>query len=116
VTTVLEKVRALIARALGTSFEEEARTSALVAVRLMKEHGLELVEGGRAPPPRASAPVPTEPSRERRPTPGTRAQRMHIRSRFDGWCRLCGEMFRAGDLIAWARGRGAVHARCDRDL
>jgi|SRR5580692_2652909 hypothetical protein len=39
-TTPIERVRMLIERANKTTFEEEARTSALIAVKLIHEHDL----------------------------------------------------------------------------
>lgn len=37
---MLKKLHGLIARALGTDFQGEAGTSALIALKLMKQHGL----------------------------------------------------------------------------
>jgi hypothetical protein len=54
-TTPIERVRMLIERANKTTFEEEARTSALIAVKLIHEHGLFIspvkvtAAGGNAP-------------------------------------------------------------------
>jgi hypothetical protein len=53
----LTRCRALVARAQGTTFEEEARTCALLAVQLMREHGFRVVlsedreRAPRRPPP-----------------------------------------------------------------
>jgi len=46
-----KRVDALVARALGSTFEEEQRTSALAAVRLIEKHGM--LAGPPSPPPRA---------------------------------------------------------------
>lgn len=45
---VVERVRALIARA-SSPHEEEARTSAVIACRLIREHQLEVVTRSAAP-------------------------------------------------------------------
>lgn len=45
---VVERVRALIART-SSPHEEEARTSAMIACRLIREHGLAVVPPGPAP-------------------------------------------------------------------
>lgn len=45
---VVERVRALIART-SSPHEEEARTSAMIACRLIREHGLDVVPPGPAP-------------------------------------------------------------------
>lgn len=99
-TDVLDRVRKLLA--LATSpFPEEARTAAVKAAQLIREHGIELHEHGAAPRPAA----PTqEPMRERR----------IIVSKYDGTCSACGEYYEAGERVAWARGRGALHVACHR--
>jgi len=43
VTTPVERVKALMAKALSTSSEEEARTCALTAVRAIERDGIKLV-------------------------------------------------------------------------
>jgi hypothetical protein len=61
----LETIRNLIARA-GSDNEHEARTSAVLALKLMKKHGVVLTLPGEIPPPVSpsavvSDPVPDEP-------------------------------------------------------
>jgi len=62
IAEVLERVRSLLARAVdpGAS-EEERRTSAAIAARLMREHGIELGVKPPAPEPAADA-RPSAPS------------------------------------------------------
>jgi hypothetical protein len=96
VTKPVEKINALIARALSTTYPEEARTSAFVAVKLIRDHGVELVEVVA------------------KPTPTSALERVVIRSRYAGTCRACGARYVEGDLVAWAPRRGAVHPRCTR--
>jgi hypothetical protein len=117
-TATFERVRSLISRALhpGTPVEE-ARTSAVIACRLLAEHGplrpdtqpvdLESIEReafdrgymeGAADAKRmASPPVP---------------KRHVIASKYAGRCQSCGGAYRIGESIAWAKGEGAVHVRC----
>jgi hypothetical protein len=45
---VVERVRALIART-SSPHEEEARTAAMIACRLIREHGLDVVPPGPTP-------------------------------------------------------------------
>lgn len=42
-TTPLERVRKLLERAVGTHSEEEARTSALIAAKMIKDYGFRVV-------------------------------------------------------------------------
>lgn len=37
---ILQRLHALISRAFGTTFEGEAHTSAMLALKLMKQHGM----------------------------------------------------------------------------
>ena len=100
-TPIAKKVQYLIALATSPN-DNEARTAAILACSLIREHGLEICEPGTKAPPSIPA-AETETTR-----------RIKIRSRFNGWCRSCGEAYDAGDLIAWARDAGAVHVECDR--
>jgi hypothetical protein len=92
----LDTVRALIARALDLSgsSEEERRTSALIAVRLIHAHGL--LE------PRVRYIELDEPPRR------------VIASRFAGWCGRCGGSYDIGAMVAWARGHAALCMACHR--
>ncbi len=119
----LDRVRALIARALDAgSSEEERRTSAVIAVRLIHEHGL-LGRGG-------SAPGPTRIEyrdrivyqdrivyRDRDPSPvdfPPMKKRVVIESKFNGRCQVCGERYQVGQTIAWSRTEGPACMRCHR--
>lgn len=62
-STKLEQVNLLIAKALSTTFEEEARTCALMAVRLMKKHGLVVALSDVGPAPRSRQRGPVNASR-----------------------------------------------------
>lgn len=89
----LDKVRALIART-SSSYEEEARTSAVIACRLIREHGIEL----RAP---AEPQEEAAPKSETRTAWAPREVRFVHQSRFAGRCLWCGELIPAGSRIAW---------------
>ena len=102
-TDVLDRVKKLLA--LATSpFPEEARTAAFKAAQLIKEHKIELhlpgTSAGAAAPP--WSPPPRSSGDERR----------IITSQFAGWCRVCNCTYAAGEHVAWAKGKGAIHAKC----
>lgn len=125
-SNALPKVQALISRALdAAASEEEARTCAFTAVRLMAKYGLTV--GGapvswrqpvEAPRPEPT-PEPAAPKSEERPRyTGPRrksygkATRVEIDARFGGKCAHCGERYHTGDRISWKRGAETYHAAC----
>jgi|GEM_PF-2759213 len=102
----VEKVRRLIA--LTSSPErEEARTSADIACRLIREHRLHVV----ADVPRA-VPPPPPPPRPRQSEPMERPRL--IRSRFETQCKECRLTIEVGELCAWLKGRGVWDVECYR--
>jgi hypothetical protein len=101
-TPVREKVDALVARALNAgSSTEEARTSAMIAVKLIAGHGL--LEQN-AQPPRVIYVEVNRPA----PPPSRRV----IRSKFAGQCRACGAHHIIGASIAWSKTEGVVCVPC----
>lgn len=92
----LEKITALIART-ASPFEEEARTSAVIACRLIRENRLEIVPAGTASKARTTEEAPVS---ERRAAWAPRQVRI-IRARFDGSCLWCGESVEAGTRVAY---------------
>jgi len=88
----LEKITALIART-ASPFEEEARTSAVIACRLIRENSLEIVPAGTVAELRKRAPEP----RSQWMPPEVR----FIRAKFDGSCLWCGESVEAGTRVAY---------------
>jgi len=128
VTDAKRRIDALIARAVHpTTPEEEARTSALIAVRQARENGLTLVDAAAhareiaslqntiesllatMPEPAEYAPPP--------PPPTARPRRkgepfVTLVSKYDGKCKACSERYLSGDEIAWMRERGATHYAC----
>jgi hypothetical protein len=89
----LERITALIART-ASPFEEEARTSAVIACRLIRENRLEIVPAGTVAQLETQA---TEPRSAWMP----REVRFMRRSRFAGWCFWCGEEIPAGSRVAY---------------
>lgn len=73
--------------------EEEARTAALLAIKLILEHKIEL----RWPRPPSSIIryVPTQ-----------------VISTFNGVCKQCTIPYRKGDPILWVPHRGCTHITC----
>lgn len=97
---VLERIDRLMALAASAN-ENEARNAAALAVRMIRYFGVTLSLGG--------------PSRdihaERQPSSGL-AVPVTIQSKYDGRCRSCGAVYRVGDRVQWARGKGAAHVAC----
>lgn len=102
-TDVLDRVKKLLA--LATSpFPEEARTAAFKAAQLIKEHKIEL----RLPGPVAGGVPPWSPP----PSKPKEQERRIIVSKYEGWCRVCSSGYAVGEYVAWAKEKGAIHAKC----
>ena len=101
----LYRAEKLIDLACSTTHDEEARTAALAACRLIRKNGLRLTADPERAAPRyarrESAPQPsrTETPREKPPNGGawTRASR-------GGRCESCGSRFAVGDEVYLAAG------------
>lgn len=96
---IVDRVRKLIALAESTHSEEEARTAAREAVRLIAKHGLLTGQQTHAPPrPRAApawnGPVMCKPS-------------------WRGTCEVCGTKLRGSGIVYWL-GKRVRHAACHR--
>ena len=103
-----EKVRKLVAMTASPHLEE-ARTSAFLACRLIREHGLQ-VSGH--PPSAASAPgVPTAGVPYRQPTADPHSFR-HIRIRHPDHYRYYDKPIALGEWALWCRGNGLRHPLC----
>jgi hypothetical protein len=102
----LEQVRSLIARATGTPYEEEARTSAVIAARALVAGGFEIHQSGTAERLRALE--------QRNAGAGSSAtsRLRFIRARFMSRCRQCGQCIYPGDQVGWLRGGGCFHPWC----
>lgn len=84
---VMNRVQKLLA--MSTSpVEEEARTAAHMACKLIIEHGL-------LKPAQSTAADNTRPRR--------------FPSGYSGVCKHCGEPYAAGEYILWKRGHGTTH-------
>ena len=81
--------------------EHEARTAALLACRLISQHGL--LDGAPSQPP------PREP---KDPPKGPTLQRITVR--FGSACLVCGQWVAEGKQAFWARGHGVCHpGKCE---
>ncbi|MCP9891670.1 DUF2786 domain-containing protein [Cyanobium sp. Aljojuca 7D2] len=102
-----EKVRKLVAMSASPHLEE-ARTSAFLACRLIREHGLQV-----APHCLAAQPMPAQPHRPAGgQTPGETSGFRRIRVRHPGHCRCCGSPIAPGEWALWCRGNGLRHPLC----
>lgn len=113
----LQRVHALLDRASHeTTPEEEARTSALIAARLIRQHGLRVVHPLREEKPNPR--VKSDPKKRRsssKEVPEDAVGR-RIMARYDGRCRGCKRAFFEGDYIVWVMNYGAWHPVCWDDL
>ena len=107
VSRVLAKVEKLLAMTSSPHLEE-ARTSAFMACRLIREHGLQVVayRVNPAPEPEPEPQVKPEPPQE------TPSEFIPIRVRHRGYCRHCGQFIAAGDMALWCKGKGLLHFHC----
>lgn len=135
---VMDRLRKLLAMA-ESPVDEEARTAALLAVRLIKEHKIELALPGNKPPAAAGAPPPptpratgapwpppnpfrNDPFREPTPPPpppppATRAYRfggppVRLFAKFAGACAHCNRSFARDAEVFWMRRHGTTHVTC----
>ncbi len=102
-----EKVRKLVAMTASPHLEE-ARTSAHLACRLIREHGLQIATHRPAAQPTTAA--PHRPAAGQRP--GETSGFRRIRVRHPGHCRCCGNPIAPGEWALWCRGIGLRHPLC----
>jgi len=101
--SIVERVNKLIALASSPN-ANEARNAALLAARLIREHGLEVRERkGKTP-----VPTPRRPSSKK----NKRVDLHTIESPLGGDCVVCGKRYRAGATIAWSDAEGGIHPGC----
>ena len=98
-----EKVRKLVAMSASPHLEE-ARTSAFLACRLIREHGLQIATHR---PSHAKPPVATGMEQGQ-----GQAGFRRIRVRHPGHCRYCGSPIGPGEWALWCRGNGLRHLLC----
>jgi hypothetical protein len=102
-----EKVRKLVAMSASPHLEE-ARTSAFLACRLIREHGLQVAIHRPAAQTTTAASPRTAGGQTRSETSGFR----RIRVRHPGHCRCCGSPIAPGEWALWCRGKGLRHPSC----
>jgi hypothetical protein len=99
----LAKVQKLLAMTASPHIEE-ARTSAYMACRLIREHGLEVCDSRIQPLPRSARP--------QRQATAQGSEIREIRVRHAGRCRCCRGPIKVGEVALWATGRGLLHLHC----
>ena len=123
-----DKIRALIDRALGTDSEEEARTSALLAIKLAAKSGAVIRvrkrEEKKDEPSSAKHEASVECEEEsqipqpkpggRKPVTSSRAgDFVTVFASKPGACKHCGKRWEAGEVISQRPGeRRAYHSGC----
>jgi hypothetical protein len=103
----LAKVEKLVAMSASPHLEE-ARTSAFLACRLIREHGLQVTAHRPAAQPMPAPPY--RPAGGQTPSETSRFQR--IRVRHPGRCLCCGNPIAPGEWALWCRGNGLRHLLC----
>lgn len=101
----VDKARKLIALT-SSSHIEEARTSAYLACKLIRENGLLVV--AELPRPQAPPPWSPPPASSYEPPKQWRA----IRVKHAGRCIECRQWIEPGNAALWQKGTGIKHARC----
>jgi hypothetical protein len=99
---IVDKVRKLVALT-ASDREEEARTAAYLACKLIRQHSLVISYVG------------FEPTRKKTPMPRAKDPWRIIKAKFSGYCRSCGEDWDEGQTIVWAKGEGARCIDCGRE-
>lgn len=104
------RVQKLIALA-GSPVEEEARTAAWLACKLIRDNGLRVV--GITPweprPYVEPAPPPSPPAES-----GDPPKERRITARFDSFCKACRKPIKKGEWVFWTKGFGAKHEACGK--
>lgn len=95
----ISRIRKLIALAESTHSEEEARTAAREAVRLIAKHSLLTGQPTHAPPRTKATPVWNGP--------------VTCKPSWTGTCEVCGTKLRGSGIVYW-QGKRVRHAACHR--
>jgi len=102
--TAVERVQALIAKALSTHSEEEARTCALTAVKIMVREKLEVVTSAEIQVRDALLRAAAEAKRQAaRPAPRKKPADAPSRTGFDTTCAFCSVNLPTGSKIYWSK-------------
>ncbi len=107
--SVVDRVNKLLALASSPNMHE-ARNAALLAAKLIREHGLEVRERRNTPRPRAT-PRPTPKPRRPSSKKNVRVPPI-IESPLGGDCAFCGKRYRAGSEVHWSDADGGIHPAC----
>lgn len=129
----LDRAKKLLERAGHPNTpEEEARSAAVLAARMIYEHGFLIVSSEETPS------VPAQPAVEPRAAATAAATAAHVQriwdvvnkqsarfqrvqaglepqimpSRYPGDCKSCGRPYAQGETVAWMPGRGVTHFDC----
>ena len=109
--SIVDRVNKLLALATSPNMHE-ARNAALLAAKLIREHGLEIRERHHEA---RKTPRPTP-----RPTPKPRrpSSKKNLRvppiieSPLGGDCVVCGRRYKAGTEVHWSDAEGGIHTTC----
>jgi hypothetical protein len=110
ISRVLSKVEKLLAMT-SSPYAEEARTSAFMACKLIRDHGLQVV----AYSARASQKTSYQPPPGPKPEPEPASEFIPIRVKHKGYCRHCGITIYANEMALWCKGKGLLHFACIED-
>lgn len=104
----------LIKRAVhpGTPLEE-ARTSAMLAVKNVVTHSLVISDNGQeTPPPPPPPPSPPPPPQEPKRSPYSGKPGRWIISKFTSGCVVCDGLIDIGESVWWEKGKGVTCRDC----
>lgn len=106
---IIDKLRKLFAMA-DSPVEEEARTAALMAVRLLKKHGFESRIFSSATSVPAATVTANSTHVQRQPDLYTYAVAQRV-----GCCKACGQLYIAGEsVLVGMKTHGTTHERCQK--
>jgi len=106
--TPAERAAQLVALA-GSPYEQEARTSAYLACKLIRESGLRIVSGDA---PRAYEPRGDRGDHIQEAPPFVAGGACRATARYAVVCLDCGALIAEGAGMWWMRGVGGVHLGC----
>jgi hypothetical protein len=109
-TRVLAKVKKLIALT-SSSFSEEARTSAFMACKLIREHNMQVIACSLNIDQDFECRPPPDP----KPKAQSPAEFIPIKVKHKGFCRHCGTLIDVGEMAFWCKGKGLLHFDCKTD-
>jgi uncharacterized protein DUF2786 len=104
----LDKVHKLIALS-SSPYEEEARTAAIMACRLIREHGFVVISAGSK---NAKQQNREEYQDDYRKTREDNPEWRFIFAKFGGRCKVCHKYYDVDDPVYWKKGAGCIHEDC----